>query len=70
MGFIWPTARGWVIGLTGIIWFFIAVVNHTLFPFMIACGLVALTGASFICALLSLRGISLNRGAPGNAATS
>jgi len=55
--------------LTGVIWFLIAVVNHMLFPFLFACGAFALALASFACALVALRGIAIERGPIGDAAT-
>ena len=69
MLFLRPTKRGWVVMLTGIAWFLIAVVNHMVFPFLFACGAGALVLASLLCAALSLRGINVRRGAAGEAAT-
>jgi len=55
--------------LTGAVWFLIAVVNDTFFAFLFACGATALAGASLICATFSLRGLRLQRGSVGDAAT-
>lgn len=69
MRLIFPTGRGWCVFAAGLIWLAVALVHHTLFPFLLACGGVALTGASLLSALLSLRGISVCRGAIGEGAT-
>ena len=66
---IWPTSRGWVLGLAGVAWFLTALANRMLVPFLLACVALAFVGTSFLSALLSLRGIRLRRGAAGEAVT-
>ena len=69
MGIIWPTSRGWVIGLAAFAWLAVAVVNRMIFPFLLACAACSLTLASLVSALLSLREIRLRRGPIGDATT-
>jgi uncharacterized protein (DUF58 family) len=65
--YIRPTWRGWIIGLSGILWLLISLVNQTLFAFLLAAFAAALTGVSLLSALLSLRGISVRRAPAGDA---
>jgi len=65
--YIRPTWRGWVIGLSSILWLLVSLVNQTLFAFLLAAFAAALTGISLLSALLSLRGISLRRAPAGDA---
>jgi uncharacterized protein (DUF58 family) len=65
--YIRPTWRGWIIGLSGILWLLISLVNQTLFAFLLAAFAGALTFISLISALLSLRGINVRRGPAGDA---
>lgn len=69
MRFIWPTSRGWFVALSSFAWLGVALVNHGVFPFLLACGTVALTMVSFLCALLSLRRIRVIRATTGDAST-
>jgi len=48
--------------LTGFGWLFVAAVNRMFFSFLFACCALALSGASLVCALLSLRGLAVRRG--------
>ncbi|NMA18977.1 MAG: hypothetical protein GX927_00220, partial [Lentisphaerae bacterium] len=41
--YIRPTWRGWIIGLSGILWLLISLVNQTLFAFLLAAFAGALT---------------------------
>lgn len=66
--FIWPTTRGWVLALSGIIWLLVAMVNHTLIALLIAWTAIGLTIASLISALFSLHGFRVKRG-PADQAT-
>jgi uncharacterized protein (DUF58 family) len=47
----------------------VALVNHSVFPFLLACGTAALTLISAFCALLSLRGVRVIRATSGDAST-
>lgn len=66
--FIWPTTRGWVLGLGGIAWLLVAMVNHALIALLIGWAMLCLTGASLASALLSLYGFRIRRG-PADQAT-
>ena len=61
-----PTARGWIVASAGVVWILVAMVNRMVFPYLMGCGALALTGASLIGAALSLRGLSLTRGWAGD----
>ncbi|NMA43231.1 MAG: DUF58 domain-containing protein [Oligosphaeraceae bacterium] len=65
--YIWPTWRGWIILASAIIWFFISLVNQTLFAFLLASFSAALCLVSFASALFSLRGIKVRRAPSGDA---
>ncbi|NMA45430.1 MAG: DUF58 domain-containing protein [Lentisphaerae bacterium] len=58
---IWPTPRGWAIGISGVIWLLVAMINHTLFALLFAWAALALTLVSFCCALFSLQGLHISR---------
>ncbi len=60
--FIWPTTRGWVLGLSGIAWLLVAMVNHALIALIIGWTAICLTAASLVSALLSLYGFRVRRG--------
>ncbi|MBT3375024.1 MAG: DUF58 domain-containing protein [Lentisphaerae bacterium] len=62
-----PTSRGYVVFVLGVVWFMITMVHQTLFAFVFACAAVALTIASFVGALFSLRGVKVARAAVGDA---
>ncbi|MFA6815095.1 MAG: DUF58 domain-containing protein [Lentisphaeria bacterium] len=59
--YIWPTSRGWIIGIGSLVWGLISIVNQTLFSYILASFGLALTIISFIAAFLSLRGIRICR---------
>jgi len=65
--YIRPTWRGWLIGISGILWLLISLVNQTLFAFLLAAFAGALTAVSLISALMSLRGITVRRAPAGDA---
>ncbi|MCK5802609.1 MAG: DUF58 domain-containing protein [Lentisphaeria bacterium] len=67
MGLVWPTSRGWVVAFACLIWAGVALVNRTVFPFLLAVGTLALLAVSFLCAWLALRGIRVRRGSAGSA---
>ncbi|MDX9981165.1 MAG: hypothetical protein RBU25_14155, partial [Lentisphaeria bacterium] len=69
MRFIWPTSRGWFVILSSFAWLGVALVNHGVFPFLLACSTTALTAVSFLAALVSLRGIRIIRATSGDAST-
>ena len=69
MRFVWPTSRGWFVALSSFAWLGVALVNHSVFAFLLACGTAALTAVSLLCALLSLRGIRVIRATSGDAST-
>jgi len=69
MRFVWPTSRGWFVALSSFAWLGVALVNHNVFAFLLACGTAALTAVSLLCALLSLRGIRVIRATSGDAST-
>lgn len=69
MRFIWPTSRGWFVILSSFAWLGVALVNHGVFPFLLACSTAALTAVSFLSALVSLRGIRVIRATSGDAST-
>ncbi|NLE54199.1 MAG: DUF58 domain-containing protein [Lentisphaerae bacterium] len=58
---IWPTPRGWAIGIGGVIWLLVAMINHTLFALLFAWAALALALVSFCCALFSLHGLRISR---------
>jgi len=58
---IWPTPRGWAIGISGVIWLLVAMINHTLFALLFAWAALALTLVSFCSALFSLHGLRISR---------
>lgn len=58
---IWPTPRGWAISISGVIWLFVAMINHTLFALLFAWAALALTLVSFGCALFCLHGLRISR---------
>lgn len=55
--------------LSSFAWLGVALVNHGVFPFLLACGTASLTMVSFLCALLSLRRIRVIRATSGDAST-
>jgi len=59
---IMPTTRGWLVCLSAVAWMLVAMVNHTLFALLLAWCCIGLAAASLICALLSTRGIHVERG--------
>ncbi|MBN2448803.1 MAG: DUF58 domain-containing protein [Lentisphaeria bacterium] len=65
--FLRPTARGWTVALAAGIWLLVAMVNRSVFAFLLACSSLALLGASLLSSILSLRGISVQRAAVGDA---
>ncbi len=67
MNYLWPTTRGWVVVLSGIVWLFVALVNGTLFALFFAWACFSLMVVSMISAWCSLKGISIKRGSPGHA---
>lgn len=69
MRFIWPTSRGWFVILSSFAWLGVALVNHGIFPFLLACAAAAVTVVSLFAALLSLRGIRVIRATSGDAST-
>ena len=69
MRIIYPTRRGWTVFLLAWVWFALAAISGTLFPFLLACSSIALTAASFVAALGSLRGIRVHRGLAGDVST-
>lgn len=64
-----PTPRGWVLGLGSLVWFCVALVNHSALPCLLACGGLGLCGASLLFSLVSVRGLSLRRGPASEATT-
>ena len=56
-----PTPRGWVLGLGSLVWFLVALVNHSVLPCLLACGGLGLCAASLLCSVLAVRGLSLRR---------
>ncbi len=66
---ILPTPRGWMVMISGAAWLLVAAINHLIFAFLLALISAALSLASLISALLSLRGLRVERGTVGNAAT-
>ncbi len=69
MRVVWPTSRGWAVLLIASMWFVVASVHGEPFALLFACAAMALCAASLVCACLSLRGLAVERGPVGDAAT-
>lgn len=65
--YIRPTRRGWVIGLGSLFWLLVALVNQTLFAFLLAVLGFAVLLTSLASALFSLHGLRVRRLPAGDA---